>query len=122
MSTELPQIEQLQPIETEAVTEASNVSKEEPVKEAVKEVAAAVEAEVTEVAAEIEQAATHLTTATTNNKRQSFISKIFGKKKHEDSPKEVVVQEASDEPAAATEAPNVEVPATETQGSLPKSP
>lgn len=113
--TELPQIEQLQPIETEINVEDKEETKKEPtVKEAVAEVAEAAQAEVAEVAEEVEQAATQAS-ATVANKRQSFISKLFGKKKQDTAATKEIEEET---PAAvafeATEEVVVE-PATEEQ-------
>ncbi|KAG0762883.1 hypothetical protein G6F64_005173 [Rhizopus arrhizus] len=122
VATELPQIKQLQPIETEDVTEAATAAavtdgtpeEEVPeVKKAAREVSETAEGEAVEVAPETEQTDAQVNTPIAN-KRQSFISKIFGKKKQEEAPKEVV-EELSVEPSL-TEAPKVEVaPTVETE-------
>ncbi|KAI9471851.1 MAG: hypothetical protein EXX96DRAFT_461496, partial [Benjaminiella poitrasii] len=82
VSTELPQIEQLQPIVTELDAKESeatvdNDKKEADVKDSVTET---VETDVAQInSTEAEQA----TQAPVATKRQSFISKLFGKKKQE---------------------------------------
>ena len=122
VATELPQIKQLQPIETEDVTEAATAAavtdgapeEEVPeVKKAAREVSETAEGEAVEVAPETEQTDAQVNTPIAN-KRQSFISKIFSKKKQEEAPKEIV-EEVSVEPSL-TEAPKVEVaPTVETE-------
>lgn len=113
--TELPQIEQLQPIETEINVEEKEESKKEPtVKEAVAEVAEAAQAEVAEVANEVEQAATQAST-TVANKRQSFISKLFGKKKQETVATKEIEEEAPAAVASETTEEAVAEPTTEEQ-------
>ncbi|KAI8887225.1 hypothetical protein K501DRAFT_268983 [Backusella circina FSU 941] len=81
VTTELPQIEQLQPIDaavTEAGTEAAAAKeaaqhKEETVTSAVGEVVDNIQQEVTDAVHELENAVSGIV-----NKRQSFISKFFG--------------------------------------------
>lgn len=117
----MPQIEQLQPIEAGNIVTSTTEDQNPTVKEAVAEVVASAEEQATEVAREVEQATTHLTAAVTN-KRQSFISKLFGgkNKKHEIT-KEVEehanasTEVAAIETAAATEAPAAEVVEVEEQ-------
>lgn len=115
-TTELPQIEQLQPIETDNIVTSGSEDQEPTIKEAVAEIVESVEEQATEVSREVEQATTHLTTAVTN-KRQSFISKLFGgKNKKAEVTKEVEEHaNASTETAAAADnaTPAAEEPAAE---------
>lgn len=111
----MPQIEQLQPIETENIVTSTTDDQNPTIKEAVAEVVASAEEQATEVAREVEQATTHLTTAVTN-KRQSFISKLFGgkNKKHEVTKEVEEHANTSTEGAAAAETPAAtEEPAAE---------
>lgn len=113
--TELPQIEQLQPIETEINVEDKEESKKEPtVKEAVAEVAETAQAEVAEVAEEVEQAAAQVSTSVAN-KRQSFISKLFGKKKQDTAVAKEIEEETPAAVASETTQEVVAEPTTEEQ-------
>ncbi|KAG2231489.1 hypothetical protein INT48_008817 [Thamnidium elegans] len=109
-TTELPQIEQLQPIETDNITGTEeSAPPTTTVTEAVTEAAEQVEQKATEVTQEVEQSAANLSTAVAN-KRQSFISKLFEATAITNNPttEEVVEQQQTEE----TEAPAQQRPSS----------